>query len=156
MSLQHAVPAHERRHAPVAAPADRILGNPVAWRERAHLDVGASALGIQAEHVDSRDADRVQRRELAHIGRERPDDVAARELDCEPHGSDVDDRRALNVGRHDAESLGDRGDLRRGWLAELWLGQREEQTLAVDLDVDEPLSALLHQVARGPGFEAMA
>jgi len=39
---------------------------------------------------------------------------------------------------------------------EFWLGQREEQTLAVDLDVDEPLSALLHQVARGPGFEAMA
>src|SRR6266508_3892871 len=41
VSLQHAVPAHERRHAPVAAPAHRVLGNPVARRERAHLNVGA-------------------------------------------------------------------------------------------------------------------
>src|SRR5258707_2602852 len=156
VSLQHAVPAHKRRHTPVAAPAHGILGNPVAWRERAHLNVGASAPGIQAEHVDPRDADRVERRELAHIGRERPDDVVARELDCEPHRSDVDDRRALNVIRHDAKSLCDRSELRQGWLAELWLGQREEQKTAVDLDVDEPLSALLHKVARGAGFEAMA
>src|SRR5713226_7365753 len=68
VSLQHAVPTHKRRHTPVAAPAHGILGNPVAWRERAHINVGASAPRIQAEHVDPRDADRVECRELPLSG----------------------------------------------------------------------------------------
>src|SRR5438874_1816267 len=154
--LQHAVAPHERGDAPVAASAHRILGDPVARRERAYLEVGAAARGVEAEHVDPRDADRVQRRELPHMGRERPDGIAAHELRREPHGPDVDDRRALDVGRADAETVRDRRDLRRGGLAEFRLGQREEQALTVDLDVDEPLAALLHQPVGRPGFEAMA
>jgi hypothetical protein len=44
--------------------------------------------------------------------------------------------------RRDAQSIRDHGELRWGRLAELRLGQRQKQALAVQLDVDEPLPTL--------------
>src|SRR5262245_65952259 len=73
LGFQHAVPAHERGHAPVAASAHRILGDPVARRERAHLEIGARAPRIEAEPVAYRYADRAQRSDPAYGGRERRD-----------------------------------------------------------------------------------
>jgi hypothetical protein len=49
-----------------------------------------------------------QRREFAHVRRKGSDGVAADELDCEPHGSDIDDCRALHIGPRDAQTVRDR------------------------------------------------
>src|SRR5215470_6876256 len=156
LRVQHTVAAHERRHAPVAAPAHGVLGDTVPGRERAHLEVGLIAPRVQAEHVDARDSDRAQGREPAHVGGEGSDRVAAGELEREPDGTDVDDRRAPDVGGRDAECLGRRSDLRPARLAELGRGQCQEQPLVVDPDVDEPLAALLHQPAGRPRLETVA
>jgi len=40
------------------------------------------------------------------------------------------------------------------WFTKLWLGKCEEQPLAVDLDFDETLAALLHQPASRAWLEA--
>src|SRR5262249_14465989 len=100
--IQDAIPTYERGDAPIAASTYRILGDPVARRERTHLEVGTRARLVQAENIDSGDADRVQRRELTHVWSKCSDGIPARELDSEPDGPDVDDRSALDVGRGDS------------------------------------------------------
>jgi len=65
--IQDAIPTYERGNTPIAASSHRILGDPVARCERAHLEVGISTLGVQAENIGAGDADRVQRRELTHF-----------------------------------------------------------------------------------------
>jgi hypothetical protein len=127
--FQDAVPAYERRDTSVAASAHRVFRNPVRWGERPNLKIGLGGFGVQAKHVDARDANRVERGELTHVRRKRPHSVAARKLDRKPHGSDIDDGCALNVRRHDAKTIGDPDKLRPGWLAELRFWQREEQTV---------------------------
>src|SRR5215467_3955749 len=97
--FQNVVPAHERSDAAVTAAAHRIFRDPVAWRKRTHFEVGGHAGGVEAKDVDSRDADRVQRRELAHVGSEGKHGVTAGELESEPYRPDVDDRGALHIGR---------------------------------------------------------
>jgi len=76
--FQNAVPADERSDAPVTAAAHRIFKDAIAWRKRAHLQVGARLHMVEAEHVDPCDADRVQRRKLVHVRREGSDGVTAR------------------------------------------------------------------------------
>src|ERR1700736_1820289 len=71
--IQDTIPAHERSDAPIAASAHRILGDPVARRERAHLKVGIRARLVEAENIGPGDADRVQRRELTHFWSKCPD-----------------------------------------------------------------------------------
>jgi hypothetical protein len=100
--IQDPIPTYERGDASIAASAHRILGDPVARRERAHLEVGISTLGVQAESISSGDADQAQRRELTHLWNKCSDGIAAHELDSEPDGPDVDDRSALDIGRGDA------------------------------------------------------
>ena len=65
-------------------------------------------------------------------------------------------RCALNVGPGDAQAIRDRSEMRLGRFTKLRFGKREEQTFAVDLDVDEALAALLHQPASCAWLEATA
>ena len=62
MRLQDAISAHESRDAPIAATAHRILRDPVARREGAHLEIGIRPSEVETENIDPGDADRVQRR----------------------------------------------------------------------------------------------
>ena len=57
---------------------------------------------------------------------EKADRIAAHELNGEPHGSDIDDRRALNVGPGDAQAIRDRSEMRLGRFTKLRLRKREE------------------------------
>ena len=141
---------------PLPLPHHRIFRDAIAWCKRAHFQVGARFHRVEAEHVDPRDADRVQRRELVHVGREGSDGVTARELKGEPHGSDIYDRCALNVGPRHAQTVDNRIEMRLGRFTKFRLWKREEQPLAVDLDVDQTLAALLHQPASRPRLEATA
>ena len=65
-------------------------------------------------------------------------------------------RCALNVGPGDAQTVGDRIEMRLGRFTKFRLWKREKQPLAVDLDVDQTLAALLHQPASRPRLEAAA
>jgi hypothetical protein len=60
--IQDTIPAHERSDAPIAASAHRILGDPVARRERAHFKVGIRARLVQAENIGPGDAARAVER----------------------------------------------------------------------------------------------
>ena len=99
--IQDTIPAHERSDAPIAASAHRILGDPVARRERAHLKVGICARLVQAENIGPGDADRAQPCELTHLWSKCSDGIAACELDSKPDWPDFDDRSALDIGRGD-------------------------------------------------------
>ena len=63
---------------------------------------------------------------------------------------------ALNVGPGDAQTVDNRIEMRLGRFTKFRLWKREEQSLAVDLDVDETLAALLHQPASRPRLVATA
>ena len=63
---------------------------------------------------------------------------------------------ALNVGPGDAQTVDNRIEMRLGRVTKFRLWKREEQPLAVDLDVDQTLAALLHQPASRPWHEAAA
>ena len=80
-------------------------------------------LGVEAEDIDPGDADRVQRRALAHVRRKGSHDVAARELKGKPDGSDIDDRCALHVVRTDTQTIRGRGEMGLGRFTELRLGK---------------------------------
>src|SRR5215470_14784190 len=75
--FQNVVPAHERSDAPITAATNRIFRDAVARRKRAHFEVGVRTCGIEAKDVDPGDADRVQRRKLAHVGCEGKHGVTA-------------------------------------------------------------------------------
>jgi hypothetical protein len=107
---------------------------------------------MQTEYVDPCDADRVQRRELTHVGSKRRNIFAAGKLDRKPHGSNVNYRRALNVKY--PKTIRDRSDMQWSRLAELRLGQREEQPFTVKLDVDEAFATLWTNRSAALGLRA--